>query len=127
MDPTIPDKFLTWLRSEMRERNLSQSEASRRAGLHQNAISEIVNGKVKEVSLKTCKALAKYFGVPTEEVLRLAGHLNSVGDDPSLRELLEIATMLTDEDRYELVELARFWSSWQHADKSGDKSLADSA
>ncbi len=104
----IPDEFLEWLRDELNESNLSQSEASRRAGLNPNAISDIVNGKVKEVSLKTCKALARQFKTPIEEVMRLAGHLDPPPKEGmALKELLEAARLLSDEDRAYLLRIAR--------------------
>jgi transcriptional regulator with XRE-family HTH domain len=62
-----------WLIQACQERGLSWAEASRRAGLSQGAISAIVRGT--QPGLEICKALANYFGVPAEEMLRLAGHL----------------------------------------------------
>ncbi len=62
-----------WLIQACEARNLSWAEASRRAGLSQGAISAIVRGV--QPGLEICKALAAFFGVPPEEVLRMAGHL----------------------------------------------------
>ena len=62
-----------WLIEACETRDLSWAEASRRAGLSQGAISAIVRGA--QPGLEICKALAGYFGVPPEDVLRLAGHL----------------------------------------------------
>jgi transcriptional regulator with XRE-family HTH domain len=62
-----------WLIQACETRNLSWAEASRRAGLSQGAISAIVRGTLP--GLETCKALAAFFGVPPEDVLRMAGHL----------------------------------------------------
>jgi transcriptional regulator with XRE-family HTH domain len=112
----IPEEFLTWLNKNLEENNLSQSEASRRAGLNQNAISDIVNGRVREVSLRTCKALARLFNAPLEEVLRLAGHIE-YSEDMALQELMEVARSLRPEDRRELLEYAR-WQYARHARES---------
>jgi transcriptional regulator with XRE-family HTH domain len=65
-----------WLIQACEARNLSWAEASRRAGLSQGAISAIVRGT--QPGLESCKALASFFGVPAEEVLRMAGHLAPV-------------------------------------------------
>lgn len=110
--PTIPDPFRQWLNAQLDARNLSQADASRRAGLNQNAISDLLTGKIKAVSLRTAKALARLFGTPLPEVLRLAGHLESpVGnDDLSLSELVQLARTLSPEDRLDLLEFAR-WKS----------------
>jgi transcriptional regulator with XRE-family HTH domain len=117
---TIPDEFLEWLRDELNESNLSQSEASRRAGLNPNAISDIVNRKVKEVSLKTCKALARQFNTPVEKVMRLAGHLDPPPEEGmTLKELVEAAKLLSAEDRAYLLKIARSLPpDSQHADES---------
>ncbi len=107
----IPEKFVRWIHEKLEEYNLSQVEASRRAGLNQNAISDIVNGKVREVSLKAAKGLSRVFNTPLEEVLMLAGHIASADDDVSLRELLDIARNLSEEDRAELLDYARWRAS----------------
>ena len=66
-------ELIDWLNDQLEKTNLSQSEASRRAGLGPNAISEIINGRTP--GLKVCVALADLFGFSPEYVLRLAGHL----------------------------------------------------
>jgi transcriptional regulator with XRE-family HTH domain len=68
-------ELIDWLNEQLERTNLSQSEASRRAGLGPNAISEIINGRIP--GLKVCRALAELFGAPPDYVLRLAGHLPS--------------------------------------------------
>lgn len=68
------DELIKWLNEQLERTNLSQSEASRRAGLGQNAISEIVNGRIP--GLRVCMALADFFGYEPEYILRLAGHLS---------------------------------------------------
>jgi transcriptional regulator with XRE-family HTH domain len=112
----IPEEFLTWLNKNLEANNLSQSEASRRAGLNQNAISDIVNGRVREVSLRTCKALAHLFNTPLEEVLRLAGHIE-YSEDMCLKELMAVARSLKPEDRRELLEYAR----WRYARRAREE------
>ncbi len=114
----IPEEFLTWLNKNLEANNLSQSEASRRAGLNQNAISDIVNGRVREVSLRTCKALARLFNTPLEEVLRLAGHIE-YSEDMCLKELLAVARSLRPEDRRELLEYARWRYSRRAREEEG--------
>ena len=111
--PAIPETFITWLNKQLENSNLSQSEASRRAGLNQNAISDIMTGKVKSISIKTTKALARLFGVPMYEVLQQAGHLEFPAqiEDLSLRELVELAKQLPEKDRQELLNYARWKAS----------------
>ena len=68
--PTPP--LAEWLTAACQKRELSWAEASRRAGLHQGAISAYVRGK--QPGLDACKALSSFFQVPLEYVLQLAGH-----------------------------------------------------
>ena len=65
--------LVTWLIQACETRGLSWAEASRRAGLSQGTISAIVRGT--QPGLEICKGLAGFFGVPLEDVLRLAGHM----------------------------------------------------
>lgn len=65
--------LVAWLIQACETRGLSWAEASRRAGLSQGTISAIVRGT--QPGLEICKGLAGFFGVPLEDVLRLAGHM----------------------------------------------------
>jgi len=69
-----------WLIEECAARDLSWAEASRRANLDKSMISMIVRGQ--RPSTETCRALAAFFGVSAEHVLRLAGHLGSADPLP---------------------------------------------
>lgn len=125
-DMAIPDEFLTWLREKLEEGNLSQAEASRRAGLNPNAISDIMTGKVQQVSLRTCKRLAALFGTPPEAVLALAGHLSKTinpQDDPTFEELYKYVKQLTPEEREEILRFVifRFQESQRRRGQSTDR------
>ena len=52
---------------------MRKAEASRRAGVDKSTVSLIIRGQ--RPGLETCRNLAALFEVPTEQVLRLAGHL----------------------------------------------------
>ena len=67
-----------WLVEQCREREVSWREASIGAGVDKGTISAIVRGQ--QPGLEVCKALAAYFRVPPEHVLRLAGHLAHEGE-----------------------------------------------
>lgn len=66
-------ELIDWLNSQLYDRRLTGAEASKAAGLNIGAISEIINGRTP--GLAVCKALANFFGVSPEYVLRLARHL----------------------------------------------------
>jgi transcriptional regulator with XRE-family HTH domain len=92
----VPEpQLIDWINDQLGRTNLSQSEASRRAGLGPNAISEIINGRTP--GLKVCIALGEFFGVSVEYVLRLAGHLPPRQAVPSelRRKVDRIAELLT--------------------------------
>lgn len=72
------NELAKWIMAETGHRRLSWSEACREAGVSRNTISEIVNGA--QVGIKRLVALAHYFGVPAEHVLRLAGYLPPLPD-----------------------------------------------
>ncbi|MGD8737152.1 MAG: helix-turn-helix transcriptional regulator [Anaerolineae bacterium] len=67
-------KLGRWLRMELQERGLTQSQAAVHAGVGQATISGILN-KEHIPKVETLFRLADLLGTPREEVLRLAGHL----------------------------------------------------
>jgi transcriptional regulator with XRE-family HTH domain len=96
-----------WLRGELRERRLTQTEVAVYAGVGQATISDILN-KDHVPKVETLFRLADYFNVSRERVLRLAGHLPPTADaeppaahsqenDPLVRELLAEFRRVPDE------------------------------
>jgi len=67
-------KLADWLIQQCEQRNLSWAEASRRAGVSPNTISQIVNGVPPGV--KRLSALAEFFGVSNGYLFNLAGLLS---------------------------------------------------
>lgn len=67
-------KLGEWLRMELQERDLTQSQVAVYAGVGQATISGILN-KEHIPKVETLFRLADLLGTPREEVLRLAGHL----------------------------------------------------
>lgn len=74
-------KLGEWLRLELQERDLTQSQVAVYAGVGQATISGILN-KEHIPKVETLFRLADLLGTPREDVLRLAGHLppGSSGD-----------------------------------------------
>ena len=62
-----------WLRVETARRRWSYREVARQSGYSNTAISGIANGD--NTTPEVCRALARVFGVPPEDVMRLAGIL----------------------------------------------------
>jgi transcriptional regulator with XRE-family HTH domain len=109
-----------WLIVQCRERHLSQSEASRRAGLGINAISEIKHGRTP--GLKVCKALADFFGVSPLYVLRLAGLLPPVPErERFYEEICWVTEKLSAGERQLVLDFAR-WRLQQSSTSDSDAS-----
>ena len=68
-----------WLVAECERRNLSWAEASRRANVSPNTISDAVAGT--SIGPKRLLALAEFFETPPESVFRMAGILPPLPDN----------------------------------------------
>ena len=95
-----------WLIAECKKQNLAWSDASRRAGVAPNTISEIINGS--KPGIKRLNALADFFGVSREYMLRLAGHL------PQLNE----PTKISERNRQKAYRLIDLWHEIEKLDPS---------
>jgi transcriptional regulator with XRE-family HTH domain len=99
-----------WLRTELKERGLTQAELAVYSGVGQATISDILRkGHVPKA--ETLCRLADYFHVSRERVLRLAGHLPPVVDpdaekqeDPLVQALIEEFRRVPDEWKEVAVE-----------------------
>lgn len=89
---SIPSSFFLWLQKQLDKTHFSQSEASRRAGLNLNAISDIATGKTRNITIKTAIGLGRVFGVPPEDVLREARVLPPL--PPAVKEEREVIAIL---------------------------------
>ena len=58
-------------------RGIPVTRASEEAGLSRNSISSFILG-TRSPSVDSVHALAKYFAIPTRDILRLAGHSDTV-------------------------------------------------
>ena len=98
-----------WIVAECAARGLTWAEASRRAGVDKSSISLIVRGQ--RPGIATCRALARVFDVPVEQVLRLAGHLEGSSQErtlpPVLRILVQELEQLPDEMQEPLLDAWR--------------------
>lgn len=92
------ESFTDWLTSELDTRGWSRAEAARRGGISASILDKIISG-YSQPGDKTCRGLARAFGLTTEEVMRRAGLIPSRGTtdvrDPELRALMvEIADLV---------------------------------
>ena len=66
--------FSGWLTTELEERNMSQSELARQAGVTRAAINGVLTGS-RNPGNDLCIGIADAFGLPPETVYRKAGLL----------------------------------------------------
>lgn len=64
--------FSTWLQAEMDEREWTQAELSRRAGIDRQLISMYITRKVTTPDKKSLSLIAGAFKLPVEQVYRAA-------------------------------------------------------
>ena len=107
MLPNVNDKFSTWLLNELQQRDWSQADLARKSGLSRAAVSNIISNN-RNPSPASCAAIAKAFKIQVETVLRQAGHLPPLYDDPpDLSEWIHLYRVAEKQDREYLLEIAR--------------------
>lgn len=93
-----------WLYREMNKRGWSQSDLARATHITRGAISSILNG-INNANPKTCRAIAKAFNLPEEEVLEIFGHLTRKKDesDPMLDRVNRLIAELPPDEQEEIL------------------------
>lgn len=93
------DNFGQWLLGILEERELSQSDLSRMAGISRGTLSNIISGN-RGRGFKSLAAIAKALKIPREQIYRAAGLLPpSVNIDEQIEIMVEKASGLPEEDR----------------------------
>ncbi|MBD3305304.1 helix-turn-helix domain-containing protein [candidate division KSB3 bacterium] len=112
-----------WINQRLFERDWSQSELARRAGLTPAQISRILSG-TRGPSMQSCRAISRAFGEPPENLFRLAGFLPpKPEEEPKLRDVLYRITLLDDEGREELEKYLDYLLSLGHRKDANKTSL----
>lgn len=93
----MSDKLASWINEKTKDNNWSIREFGRRAGISHTHAARIVNSEVVP-SAEVCQNIAVAFGVPVEDVLRLAGLLPSLpeGNEVVRAILLRLQELQTD-------------------------------
>jgi len=91
--------FADWLEAELQRRQWKQADLIRLSGLNSGLLSQILSKK-RMPGLDTCRSIARAFGMPEIDVLRIAG----LADEKPQRDeqgdnLLVEFYKLSDEDR----------------------------
>lgn len=99
--------YTSWLNEILRDRGWSYSELARRASVSQGLVSMVMSEQ-QEPSWEFCARVADALGTPRETVLRKAGHLPAANNGPTLRELYDLLSDMSDAEQKEVLEFALF-------------------
>jgi len=113
----VETDFINWLTSELNQKGWTNSELARRANVVPSTVSTILSGQ-KKPGKTFCAGVARAFGLPVDQVMRLAGLLPSLplpDNDPTLKELYEIGRQLTGAERKRLLNVALLYLREQQA------------
>jgi transcriptional regulator with XRE-family HTH domain len=81
------EAFLLWLDKQLAEKNMTDNQLAKKAGLGHSSISKARKGSLP--GFKGCISIARALNVSEIEVLRAAGHISTPPDyDPDLERLL---------------------------------------
>lgn len=99
--------FPAWLQKELNDRGWTQADLSRFSNLSTAAISRMMTG-ARGIGPDACLAIANALRIPPEIVFRAAGLLPPKPDDEvTLEEWRYVLEQLSEEDREELLNIAR--------------------
>lgn len=104
----IMESFTDWLTGELDTRGWSRAEAARRGGISASVLDKIISGYSRPGD-KTCRGLARAFGLTTEEVMRYAGLIPprgaTVDDQREFDDLVDKISRLDPRGRQLVAEL----------------------
>ena len=102
-----PDAFSVWIKTKLDAKGWGIREAARNMELSHPTISSMVTYG-EQPSFYTCRALAKAFDVPVEEILRLAGLLPKPASwSPERDEWNHLFDQVPDDQRETLIAMAK--------------------
>jgi transcriptional regulator with XRE-family HTH domain len=111
------DKLAKWITNERNERNWSQGELARKAGISRPTISNYESGKIKNPDPETLRSIAKALNRPETVIFRAAGILSPKQKLTSLqKEASELIAQLPVNEQKEWVEMLR-WKVIRHQEE----------
>lgn len=98
--------FIEWLDQQLKPLGWSDHQLAKRAGISHSVVSKARAGIAPK--WEACMAIAAALDLPAEIVFRRAGLLPEADDTcPELAELHALLVLLPEQDRRELVQIAR--------------------
>jgi transcriptional regulator with XRE-family HTH domain len=92
------ENFSDWLFTQMQEKDWSQSDLARNAGVTRTAISDVLSGRRKP-GPDLCSSIAIALELPPEQVFRVAGILPSTTSDDWADKMAHRISLLTGSRR----------------------------
>lgn len=104
------NNFGNWLQGELDRQKIKAADLAREAGLSPSTISRLLKGEITEPTNEVLSRIAHGLGEPMEKILRAAGRLSATPakEDPTIRDLIELAGLLPAEERLELLRYADY-------------------
>jgi transcriptional regulator with XRE-family HTH domain len=99
--------FPEWLEGELRDRQMSSAELSRRSGVQKSTLSRILNREHKPMPV-TLEAIAAGLKIPPAVVFRAAGYLPKAPEDGGGELLSFLLSRLTEDNKGELINYAEY-------------------
>lgn len=97
--------FPQFLRDEMKKLDMTQAELSRRSGISEAQISRVISGSPPGEEF--CRKVAKALKIAPETVFIAAGILPQKSEELKLEDWRYILSQLPEQDREELLEMAK--------------------
>ena len=100
-------RFQEWLLNELEKRGMSQSELARTGNISQSQISNVISGS-RSPGFDFCASVSQAFGLPIEQIYRIAGLLPPKPDQlPEIEEINYLLNQLSPDEREIIVENVR--------------------
>ena len=102
----VNNQFSVWLEEQMREREWTQAELARKAGLTRGAINNILT-QHRQPGPEAARAIAHALDLPEEEVFRQAGLLSAKPEEPpGLGQWIRMYVLADEEERDRMLDIA---------------------
>lgn len=100
--------FLKWLDEAMRHNDVSPADIARTGFVSDSAISLLISGVTKSVSVDMCKAISKATGIPLITVYRAADILPKISPNMEIVEQIEeYMGQLPNSEQADILEYAK--------------------
>lgn len=100
--------FASWLQEELKNRDWTQADLARNAGVHRQVISTYINRQRASPDEAVLRKIARAFKVPPEQVFRAAGALPPKPEiDEQIEQILHEVAQMPKEDQAEVLAFIR--------------------